>query len=66
MEEKIEEGKHSNFNIEKIKREFKTHRNRIDIDMMFISHCFQKVNSEAERAAVTEDIGQAAAHRNSA
>jgi hypothetical protein len=57
MEEKIKEGKLSESYIEKIKREFKTHRNAIDFDERFINHCFRKVDDgEADRAAGTADI----------
>jgi len=58
MEEKIKEGELSESNIEKVKREFKTHRNAIDFDERFINHCFRTVNGgEADRAAGTADSG---------
>ena len=58
MEEKIKEGELSESNIEKVKREFKTHRNAIDFNEQFINHCFRKVNGgEADRAAGTADSG---------
>jgi hypothetical protein len=39
-----EEGLHQ-INIERIKREFKTHRSAIDFDEKFINHCFCKQES---------------------
>jgi len=43
MEEKIKEEELSESHIERIKKEFKTHRNAIDFDEKFINHCFTKV-----------------------
>jgi hypothetical protein len=39
-----EEGLHE-INIERIKKEFKTHRSAIDFDEKFINYCFQKCES---------------------
>jgi hypothetical protein len=41
MKEEIEDGLHE-INIEKIKKEFKTHCSAICFDEKFINHCFQK------------------------
>ena len=41
MKEEIEDGMNE-INIEKIKKEFKTHRSAIDFDEKFINYCFQK------------------------
>ncbi len=47
QEEKIKEEGTSEINIERMKREFKTHQNAIDFDEKFINCCFQKVKNEA-------------------
>jgi len=49
MEEKIkEEEELSETHIERIKKEFKTHRNAIDFDEKFITHCFTKIKTESD------------------
>ncbi len=50
MKEDIEEGLHE-INIERIKKEFKTHRSAIDFDERFINYCFQKSNNEQKAAS---------------
>ncbi len=50
QEEKIKEEGTSEINIERVKKEFKTHRNAIDFDEKFINCCFQKVKNEADGA----------------
>jgi hypothetical protein len=40
QEEKIKEEGTSEINIERVKKEFKTHRNAIDFDEKIINHCF--------------------------
>jgi len=56
MEMKKGETELSEANIEKVKREFKTHRNAIDFDEKFINHCF----AIHER----EDVSRAGSSRN--
>ena len=47
MEESIKVEELSEINIERIKKEFKTHRNAIDFDEKFINHCFSKIKNES-------------------
>jgi hypothetical protein len=56
MEEKIKEKELSESHIERIKKEFKTHRNAIDFDEKFINHCFTKVKKESE--AISAEHGK--------
>ncbi len=48
-----EEGLHE-LNIERIKKEFKTHRSAIDFDEKFINHCFRKSDNEQNTAGSNE------------
>ena len=47
MEESIKVEELSEINIERIKKEFKTHHNAIDFDEKFINHCFSKIKNES-------------------
>jgi hypothetical protein len=47
MKDSIKEGGLHEINIERIKKEFKTHRSAIDFDEKFINYCFQKTDSNA-------------------
>jgi hypothetical protein len=38
-------------NIEKIKKEFKTHRSAIDFNEKFINYCFKKSDNEEQQPA---------------
>ena len=49
MKENVEEGLHE-INIERIKKEFKTHRSAIDFDEKFINYCFQKCDEQQQSA----------------
>ena len=51
QEEKIKEDGTSEMNIERVKKEFKTHRNAIDFDEKIINHCFRKIKREEDEAA---------------
>jgi hypothetical protein len=53
MKEEIEDGMNE-INIEKIIKEFKTHRSAIDFDEKFINYCFQKSDSEQQPAGSTK------------
>jgi hypothetical protein len=48
-----EEGLHK-WNIERIKKEFKTHRSAVDFDEKFINHCFRKSDNEHKTAGTSE------------
>ena len=48
-----EEGLHE-LNIERIRKEFKTHRSAIDFDEKFINHCFCKLDNEQKTAGSNE------------
>jgi hypothetical protein len=41
-EHKIDENRLHELNIERVKKEFKTHRSAIDFDEKFINHCFRR------------------------
>jgi hypothetical protein len=45
MKDSIKEDGLHEINIERIKKEFKTHRSAIDFDEKFINYCFQKSES---------------------
>jgi hypothetical protein len=66
MKDNIAEGGLHEINIERIKKEFKTHQNAIDFDEKFINYCFQKTDSntisdncEAVRAAAESNANNA-------
>ena len=50
MKEDVEDGLHE-INIERIKKEFKTHRSAIDFDEKFINYCFKKSDNEEQQPA---------------
>ena len=50
-QEKCIEGELSELNIERIKKEFKTHRSAIDFDEKFINFCFKSTDIAATDAA---------------
>jgi hypothetical protein len=50
MKEDIEEGL-DEINIERIKKEIKTHRSATDFDEKFINYCFQKSDNEQKAAS---------------
>ena len=47
MKDSIKEGGLHEINIERIKKDFKTHRSAIDFDEKFINHCFSKIKNES-------------------
>ena len=49
-------------NIERIKKEFKTHRNAIDFDGAFINHCFHQRKEETLREVSAEHTGSDGKH----
>jgi len=66
MKDSIKEGGLHEINIERIKKEFKTHRSAIDFDEKFINYCFQKTDSntssdksEAARASAENNTKNA-------
>ncbi len=44
------EGELSELNIERVKKEFKTHRSAIDFDEKFINYCFRDSESAASNS----------------